>query len=194
MTNNKPQPDSPEARDAASLIHPLTNLKAHLKKGPLVIEEGSGVWVTDVDGKNYIEGMSGLWCLSLGYGQERLVKVATDQMTRLAYYHLTNHKSHQPAIDLAEKLLEIAPVPMSKVWFSNSGSEGNDSAVRIAWYYWHAKGKPEKRKIISHQRAYHGNTAATASLSGTGYSQDGFNLPFDGFLKIYKNLNFVNGR
>ena len=184
MTNNTPQPNSPEARDTASLIHPLTNLKAHLKKGPLVIEEGMGVWVTDVDGKKYIEGMSGLWCLSLGYGQERLVKAATDQMSRLPYYHLTNHKSHQPAIDLAEKLLEIAPVPMSKVWFSNSGSEANDSAVRIAWYYWHAKGKPQKRKIISHQRAYHGNTIASASLSGMYYNHASFGLPLDGFLHV----------
>ncbi len=184
IPDNLPQPNSPEARDTASLIHPLTNLKTHLEKGPLVIEEGQGVWVTDVHGKKYIEGMSGLWCLSLGYGQERLVKAATDQMTRLPYYHLTNHKSHQPAIDLAEKLLEIAPVPMSKVWFSNSGSEGNDSAVRIVWYYWHAKGKPEKRKIISHQRAYHGNTIASASLSGMYYNQASFGLPLDGFLHV----------
>jgi 4-aminobutyrate--pyruvate transaminase len=184
VPDNPPQPNSPEARDTASLIHPLTNLKTHLEKGPLVIEEGQGVWVTDVHGKKYIEGMSGLWCLSLGYGQERLVKAAADQMTRLPYYHLTNHKSHQPAIDLAEKLLEIAPVPMSKVWFSNSGSEGNDSAVRIVWYYWHAKGKPEKRKIISHQRAYHGNTIASASLSGMYYNHASFGLPLDGFLHV----------
>ena len=184
IPDNLPQPNSPEARDTASLIHPLTNLKTHLEKGPLVIEEGQGVWVTDVHGKKYIEGMSGLWCLSLGYGQERLVKAAADQMTKLPYYHLTNHKSHQPAIDLAEKLLEIAPVPMSKVWFSNSGSEGNDSAVRIVWYYWHAKGKPEKRKIISHQRAYHGNTIASASLSGMYYNHASFGLPLDGFLHV----------
>jgi 4-aminobutyrate--pyruvate transaminase len=184
MLENSSQPNSPEARDSASLIHPLTNLKTHLEKGPLVIEKGDGVWVTDVHGKEYIEGMSGLWCLSLGYGQERLVQAATDQMTRLPYYHLTNHKSHQPVIELAEKLLEIAPVPMSKVWFANSGSEGNDSAVRIVWYYWHAKGKPEKRKIISHQRAYHGNTIASASLSGMYYNHASFGLPLDGFLHV----------
>jgi 4-aminobutyrate--pyruvate transaminase len=135
MSDNLSHPNSPEARDSASLIHPLTNLKTHLEKGALVIEEGDGVWVTDIHGKKYIEGMSGLWCLSLGYGQERLVEAAAEQMRRLPYYHLTNHKSHQPAIDLAEKLLEIAPVPMSKVWFANSGSEGCDSAVRIVWDY-----------------------------------------------------------
>lgn len=184
MTDNLSHPNSPEARDSASVIHPLTNLKTHLEKGALVIEEGDGVWVTDSHGKKYIEGMSGLWCLSLGYGQERLVQAATDQMRRLPYYHLTNHKSHHPVIDLAEKLLDMAPVPMSKIWFANSGSEGNDSAARIVWYYWHAMGLPEKRKIIAHQRAYHGNTIAAASLSGMHYNHASFGLPLDGFLHV----------
>jgi 4-aminobutyrate--pyruvate transaminase len=184
MPDDTPRPNSPEARDAASIIHPLTNLKTHLEKGPVVIDEGKGVWVKDIHGKDYIEGMSGLWCISLGYGQERLVKAAADQMTRLPYYHLTNHKTHSPIIDLAEKLLEIAPVPMSKIWFANSGSEGNDSAARIVWYYWHAMGKPEKRKIIAHHRAYHGNTIASASLSGMYYNHASFGLPLDGFLHV----------
>ena len=184
MSDHSSLSNSIEARDSNSVIHPLTNLKTHLEKKALVIQEGDGVWVTDVHGNKYIEGMSGLWCVSLGYGQERLVNAATDQMRRLPYYHLTNHKSHQPAIELAEKLLEIAPVPMSKIWFSNSGSGGNDSAVRIVWYYWHAMGKPEKRKIIAHQRAYHGNTIASASLSGMYYNHASFGLPLDGFLHI----------
>ena len=179
-----PRPNSPEARDIASVIHPLTNLKAHLEKGPVVVEEGQGVWVTDIHGKRYIEGMAGLWCLSLGYGQERLVEAAAQQMRRLPYYHLTNHKSHSPVIELAEKLLEIAPVPMSKVWFANSGSEGNDSAARIVWYYWSAMGQPERRKIISHRQAYHGNTIAAASLSGMYYNHASFGLPLDGFLHV----------
>lgn len=178
------RPNSPEARDAASVVHPLTNLKAHLEKGPVVIAEGDGVWVTDIHGKRYIEGMAGLWCLALGYGQERLVEAATTQMRRLPYYHLTNHKSHSPVIELAEKLLEIAPVPMSKIWFSNSGSEGNDSAARIAWYYWAAVGQPQRRKIIAHRQAYHGNTIASASLSGMFYNHASFGLPLDGFLHV----------
>jgi 4-aminobutyrate--pyruvate transaminase len=177
-------PNSPEARDAASLIHPLTNLKDHLEKGPVVIDRGQGVWVHDVHGKSYIEGMSGLWCVSLGFSQERLVEAASRQMRQLPYYHLTNHKSHPPVIELAEKLLEIAPVPMSKIWFSNSGSEGNDSAVRIAWYYWHAMGQPERRKLISHQRSYHGNTIVSASLSGMFYNHASFGLPLEGFLHV----------
>ena len=184
MTNQRNHPNSYEARDTASIVHPLTNLKAHLGKGPLVIKEGDGIWVTDIHGKTYIEGMSGLWCLSLGYGQERLVKAATEQMSHLPYYHLTNHKSHQPVIELAEKLLEIAPVPMSKIWFSNSGSEGNDSAARIVWYYWNNQKQPKKRKMISHLRAYHGNTIASASLSGMHYNHASFGLPLEGFLHI----------
>ena len=178
------RPNSPEARDAASVVHPLTNLKTHLEKGPVVIEEGHGVWVKDIHGKDYIEGMSGLWCLALGYGQERLVEAAAAQMRRLPYYHLTNHKSHSPVIELAEKLLEIAPVPMSKIWFANSGSEGNDSAARIAWYYWAAVGQPQRRKIIAHRQAYHGNTIASASLSGMFYNHASFGLPLGGFLHV----------
>jgi 4-aminobutyrate---pyruvate transaminase len=178
------RPNSIEARDRRSLVHGLTNLKVHLERGPLVMESGQGVWVRDVHGKDYIEGMSGLWCVSLGYGQKRLVDAAARQMEKLAYYHLTNHRGHAPVVDLAEKLLSIAPVPMSHVWFANSGSEANDCAARIAWYYWNASGKPEKRKFIAHRQAYHGNTIASASLSGVGYAHKHFNLPLDGFLHV----------
>jgi len=176
--------NSPEARDKASVVHGLTNLKRHMDQGPMVIDRGRGVRVFDIHGKEYIEGMSGLWCIGLGYGQERLVEAAARQMRQLPYYHLTNHKSHAPVIALAEKLLEIAPVPMARVWFANSGSEANDSAVRIVWYYWNAMGKPAKAKIIAHNRAYHGNTIATASLTGLPYSHRSFNLPLPGFLHV----------
>lgn len=173
-----------EARDQCSVIHGLTNLRLHLERGPVVIESGDGVWVTDTRGRRYIEGMSGLWCISLGYGEQRLVDAATKQMAKLAYYPLINHKSHRPVIELAEKLLAIAPTPMSHVWFANSGSEGNDCAVRLAWYYWNAMGRPEKRKLIAHQGAYHGNTIAAASLSGVRYNHERFNLPLPGFLHV----------
>src|SRR5688572_12471072 len=119
------RPNSWEARDTRSVIHGLTNLKEHLERGPLLIESGRGVWVTDIHGKEYIEAMSGLWCVSLGYGEQRLVEACARQMERLPYYHLTNHKGHGPIVELAEKLLALAPVPMSRVWFANSGSEAN---------------------------------------------------------------------
>ncbi len=177
-------PNSLEARDARSVIHGLTNLRLHAERGATVIERGRGVWVTDNHGKDYIEAMSGLWCIALGYGNERLAEVAARQMKTLAYYPLTNHKSHPPVIELAEKLKSIAPVPMSHVWFASTGSEANDCAVRLAWYYWNAVGKPEKKKCIAHKLAYHGNTIATASLSGASYAHDKFNLPLPGFLHV----------
>ena len=178
------KPDSLEARDAQSVIHGLTNLKRHLELGPTVIERGHGVWVVDNHGRAYIEAMSGLWCISLGYGEKRLAAVAAKQMEQLAYYPLISHKSHPQAIELAEKLLAIAPVPMSRVWFANSGSEANDCAVRLAWYYWNAVGRPQKKKLLAHQQSYHGNTIASASLSGVKYNHAGFNLPLPGFLHV----------
>jgi 4-aminobutyrate--pyruvate transaminase len=178
------RPNSLEARDQNAVVHGLTNLKVHLERGPRVIEGGHGVWVRDTEGNEYIEAMSGLWCVSLGWGDERLVEASAKQMRQLAYYHLTNHRSHSPVIELAEKLLEIAPVPMARVWFANSGSEANDCAARLVWYYWNALGKPQRRKIIAHRQAYHGNTIAAASLSGVAYAHDDFNLPLPGFLHV----------
>ncbi|ROU02754.1 aminotransferase [Histidinibacterium lentulum] len=177
-------PNSLEARDRRSLVHGLTDLARHLEIGPKIIESGRGVWVSDGEGRTYLEGMSGLWCISLGYGQERLIAACEAQMRKLAYYHLTNHKGHPAPIELAEKLLEIAPVPMSHVWFANSGSESADCAARLCWYYWNAVGQPQKRKFLAHDRAYHGNTIAAASLTGTSYAHEGFNLPLDGFLHV----------
>ncbi len=188
------KPDSLEARDAQSVIHGLTNLKRHLELGPKVIERGHGVWVVDNHGREYIEAMSGLWCISLGYGEKRLAAVAARQMEQLAYYPLISHKSHPQAIELAEKLLAIAPAPMSRVWFANSGSEANDCAVRLAWYYWNAMGKPGKRKLIAHQQSYHGNTIASASLSGVSYNHEGFNLPLPGFLHVACPHYYRGGR
>ncbi|CAH1693508.1 Uncharacterized aminotransferase y4uB [Hyphomicrobiales bacterium] len=189
-----PRPNSPEARDKAHVVHGLTNLRQHLDRGPLMIESGKGVWVRDAQGHEYLEGMSGLWCISLGFGEQRLVDAASRQMEKLPYYHLTNHRSHAPVIDLATKLIEIAPVPMSHVWFASTGSEANDCAARLAWYYWHARGEPQRRKFIAHTRSYHGNTIATASLSGVGYLHEQFGLPLPGFLHVECPDFYVGGR
>lgn len=169
------------ARDAQAVVHGLTNLALHAQRGASVIESGHGVWVRDVQGREYIEAMSGLWCIALGYGNERLADVAQRQMKQLAYYPLTHHKSHPPVIALAEKLLSIAPAPMSRIWFASTGSEANDCAARLSWYYWNALGQPQRRQFISHKLAYHGNTIASASLSGVSYAHDRFNLPLPGF-------------
>jgi 4-aminobutyrate---pyruvate transaminase len=169
-------------RDVETLVHPYINLAAFRDSGPLVIERGQGVTVYDSDGKPYIEGMAGLWCTALGYGNEELVEAATAQLRKLPFAHLFTGKSHDPAIELAEKLKEIAPVPISKIFFCNSGSEANDSQVKLVWYLNNALGRPRKKKIISRIKAYHGVTLVAASLTGLPGNHRDFDLPLPGFL------------
>jgi len=169
-------------RDVETLVHPYTNLAALRETGPLVLERGKGVFVYDSNGKAYIEGMAGLWCTALGYGNEELVEAAAQQMRKLSFAHLFSAKSHDPAIELAEKLKEIAPVPTSKVFFCNSGSEANDSQIKLVWYMNNALGRPRKKKIISRLKAYHGVTIASASLTGLPANHRDFDLPMAGIL------------
>jgi 4-aminobutyrate---pyruvate transaminase len=169
-------------RDVETLVHPYTNLARFRETGPLVIERAQGVYVYDTAGKGYIEGMAGLWCTALGYGNEELVEAAAAQMRKLSFGHLFTGKSHDPAIELAEKLKEIAPVPISKVFFCNSGSEANDTQVKLVWYLNNARGKPQKKKIISRVKAYHGVTVAAASLTGLPGNHRDFDVPLPGFL------------
>jgi 4-aminobutyrate--pyruvate transaminase len=172
-----PAPNSAAARDIAYCIHPYTNLKRHRETGPLVITRGEGVRVYDDAGNAYIEGMAGLWCTALGFSEPRLADAASQAMRRLPFYHGFGGKSPAPTIDLAEKLIAMAPVPMSKVLFSNSGSEANDTAVKLVWYYNNALGRPEKKKIISRHKGYHGVTIASASLTGLPANHRDFDLP-----------------
>lgn len=169
-------------RDVETLVHPYINLARFRETGPLIIERGQGVHVYDSDGKAYIEGMAGLWCTALGYGNEELVEAAAAQMRKLSFAHLFTGRSHDPAIELAEKLKEIAPVPISKVFFCNSGSEANDSQVKLVWYFNNALGRPKKKKIISRMKAYHGVTVVAASLTGLPANHRDFDLPLPGFL------------
>jgi 4-aminobutyrate---pyruvate transaminase len=169
-------------RDIETLVHPYTNLVALRDTGPLVLERGQGVFVYDSDGKAYIEGMAGLWCTALGYGNEELVEAAAAQMRKLPFAHLFTGKSHDPAIELAERLKEIAPVPTSKVFFCSSGSEANDVQVKLVWYMNNALGRPRKKKIISRLKAYHGVTVASASLTGLPNNHLDFDLPIAGIL------------
>ena len=169
-------------RDIETLVHPYINLASFRETGPLVIERAQGVYVYDTEGKAYIEGMAGLWCTALGYGNEELVEAAASQMRKLSFAHLFTGKSHDPAIELAEKLKEIAPVPISKVFFCNSGSEANDTQIKLVWYLNNARGKPQKKKIISRVKAYHGVTVAAASLTGLLANHRDFDLPLPGFL------------
>ena len=133
------KPNSARARDIAYFLHPYSNLKLHEEQGPLVITEGKGIYVYDEDGNEYIEGLAGLWCTALGFGEERLVKAANAEMSKLPFFYSFFHRSHDKGIDLAEKLVQLAPVPMSKAFFTSSGSEANDTAIKLIWYYSNAR-------------------------------------------------------
>ena len=169
-------------RDIETVIHPYTNLQRHREMGPLVLEEGRGIYVFDSDGKRYIEGLAGLWCTALGYGNRELVDAATRQMQRLPYTHLFGHKSNDLAIELSEKLKELVPCEASKILFCSSGSEANDMQVKLTWYYNNALGRHEKKKIISRIKGYHGVTVASGSLTGLPSVHTDFDLPIKNIL------------
>lgn len=177
-----PRANSAVARDIANVLHPYTDLEAHQAAGPLVISHGKGVRVWDESGKEYIESIAGLWCASLGFDNERLVQAATNQMRKLPFYHGFSARAHEPMIELAEMLIQRAPVPMSKVFFANSGSEANDSAIKMIWYFNNALGRHAKKKIIGRVKGYHGITLAAASITGLAANHRSFDAPLPGFI------------
>jgi 4-aminobutyrate--pyruvate transaminase len=177
------KPNSLAARDIAYAVHPQSNLSVHK---PIVMTHGKGVYIHDEDGNSYIDAGSGLWHSSLGYANERLAKVAYDQMCSLGTYHTFRHNTNEPSILLSEKLISIAPVPMSKVLLQCSGSEANDTAIKLAWYYHAALGKPDKCKIIGRERSYHGTTCASNSVSGKRDMHVDFHLP----LPMFRHTEF----
>lgn len=160
----------------SQIIYPTTNLYA---TETLTIERGEGAYVFDNQGNKYIEGLAGLWCTSLGYNNKELIETATEQMSRLSYSHMFGGKTHQVGMDLSEKLAEMVPVEDAKVFFGNSGSDANDTHIKMLRYYFNAIGKPEKYKIIARERSYHGVTVASASLTGLPPNHTHFSLPFD---------------
>jgi 4-aminobutyrate--pyruvate transaminase len=164
-------------RDLSFHLHPSTNLRLVQTEGPLVITRGEGVYVYDDEGRRYLEGMAGLWCAALGFSERRLAEAAYRQMCELPFYHAFAGKVPAISTELAERLIAIAPGGMSRVLFANSGSEANDTAIKLAWYVNNALGRPQKKKIISRQRAYHGVTIAAASLTGLAFAHNDFDLP-----------------
>ena len=169
--------NSAASRDIAFHLHPYSNHRRLERQGELLVTEGKGVRVKDETGKEYIEGCAGLWCTSLGFGEERLIEAAARQMRKLSFYHSFHHKSHDVVGELAERLIGMMPVKMSHAFFNNSGSEANDTAVKIVWYYNNARGRPRKKKIIARLKSYHGVTVASASLSGLPNNHRQFDLP-----------------
>lgn len=177
--------------DINSYIHPQSNLTAQEKSGPMIMTGGKGVHVFDDQGNKYLDSVAGLWCVTLGYSNQALKDAATKQMDQLPYFQTFANKSNNPTIELAAKLLEVAPVPMSKVIFQNSGSEAVDTAIKLVWYYQNSRGKTKKKKIIARQGSYHGTTIAAASLTGLPTMHAQFDLPIEGMLHT-DNPNFYH--
>ncbi len=169
--------------DRRYCFHPFTALAAHEKEGPpVVMVGGEGCWLVDANGRRYIDGLAGLWCVNVGYGRKELAEAMRDQAETLAYSHaFSSMGSDKPAL-LAQRLVANAPVPMSKVFFGNSGSDANDTQVKLTWYYNNVRGKPAKKKIISRRRGYHGVTIVSGGLTGLPGVHAGFDLPL-GFVK-----------
>jgi len=166
--------------DRLQSIHPHTNLRRHEASGPVIMCRGRGVHVYDVDGREYIEGMAGLWCASLGFSDERLIAAATRQLNTLPYYHGFAHKTSDVAIEVARDLLAMAPGKMARAFFGTSGSDANDTAIKMVRYYNNALGRPGKKKLVARTRGYHGVSIATASVTGLPNIHAGFDLPGPG--------------
>ena len=165
ITNHMPTAEL-QALDAAHHMHPFTENAALAKKGARIMTQGKGVWLTDSEGHKIIDGMAGLWCVNIGYGRTELGDVAKAQMDQLAYYNTFFQTSHVPAIALAAKIAELAPGDLNHVFFAGSGSEANDTNIRMVRRYWAIKGQSEKRIIIGRHNGYHGSTMGGGSLGG----------------------------
>jgi L-2,4-diaminobutyrate transaminase len=173
-----PKTDSSASElDRRRVFHPFTVLREHELSGGRMIVSGEGVHLRDDRGRTYIDAMAGLWCVNVGYGRRELADAVHAQALKLPYYHSFSSMATDPPARLAERLIELAPVPMSKVFFGNSGSDANDTQIKLVWFYNNALGRPLKKKIIARNRGYHGVTIAAASLTGLKGVHDGFDLP-----------------
>jgi L-2,4-diaminobutyrate transaminase len=178
--------ETPEKLDQATLLHPFTSVVGHLLRGPRIMVEARGTRIRDRAGREYLDAMAGLWCVNVGYGREEIARAMAEQARRLPYYHSFVSHSNEPAIRLADRLLRLAPGSMSKVFFCNSGSEANETAVKLVWYYNNLRGKPAKKKFIAQQGGYHGVTLGATSLTGIPVLHEHFDLPLRGFLHVRK--------
>jgi adenosylmethionine-8-amino-7-oxononanoate aminotransferase len=170
--------------DRASWLHPFSSLADQATRDPLVITEARGTRVRDASGREYLDAMAGLWCVNAGFGRHEIAEAMAEQAGRLPYYHGFAGAVNEPAVRLAAKLLELAPVPMARVFFASSGSEANDTQIKLIWHYNNLRGKPAKKKLLARRRGYHGSTVAAASLTGLPYVHAGFDLPLAGFSHV----------
>ncbi|MGE0214248.1 aminotransferase [Mycolicibacterium sp.] len=163
--------------DRQFVFHPFTNVRSHEQTGPLTVVSGAGSTIVDASGRSYLDAMAGLWCVNVGYGNVELAEALGRQAKKLAYYHSFASMGNEPVAELAQRLISMAPGSMSKVFFGNSGSDANDTQVKMVWYYNNVLGRPEKKKIISRDRGYHGVTVMAASLCGLPGMHRAFDLP-----------------
>ena len=171
-----------ETLDRERVLHPATSIADHLAKGPRIMAEGSGVTLTDTAGRRYLDAVAGLWCVNIGYGRPEVADAMAAQAKRLAYYHTFSSMSNEPQIVLADRLLSFTPGKLCRVFFGTSGSDANDTQVKLAWYYNNLRGLPRKKKIISRLGAYHGTNVASASLTGLPAFHKAFDLPIANIL------------
>ena len=182
-----------QAADAAHYLHPFTDFKARARKGSRIISRADNIYLWDSDGHKLLDAMSGLWCVNVGYGQQALIDAATRQLQELPFYNSFFQTATEPAIELAELLAEVTPPQFAHVFFSGSGSEGNDTVVRMVRRYWDLLGQPERSVIISRKNAYHGSTMAGASLGGMSGMHAQGGLPIPGITHIEQPFRFEYG-
>jgi adenosylmethionine-8-amino-7-oxononanoate aminotransferase len=163
--------------DQRSFLHPFTSVAEHDHIGPRVISAGKGVRITDSHGKEYLDAMAGLWCVNVGYGREEIAAAMAEQSRKLCYYHSFLSNSNAPAIEIAERITRLYPGLHKRAFFGNSGSDANDTNIKLVWYYNNLLGRPERKKIISRRSSYHGVMLGSASLSGLPHLHASFDLP-----------------
>ncbi|GFM84488.1 aspartate aminotransferase family protein [Pseudomonas cichorii] len=193
MSANNPQTLEWQALSSEHHLAPFSDYRQLKDKGPRIITRAEGVYLWDSEGNRILDGMSGLWCVAIGYGREELVEAASKQMRELPYYNLFFQTAHPPALELAKAISEITPAGMSHVFFTGSGSEGNDTMLRMVRHYWAIKGQPNKKTIISRVNGYHGSTVAGASLGGMTYMHEQGDLPIPGVVHIPQPYWFGDG-
>jgi putrescine aminotransferase len=182
-----------QAADAAHFLHPFTDFASLAARGARIIERGEGIYLWDSEGQKLLDAMSGLWCVNVGYGQRELIDAATRQMSELPFYNAFFQTATKPAIELAELLAEVTPPQFGHVFFTNSGSEGNDTILRMVRRYWDLLGQPGRQIVVSRRNAYHGSTMAGASLGGMGAMHAQGGLPIPGIVHIEQPHAFEHG-
>lgn len=193
MTVNNPKTQQWQAMSRDHHLAPFSDFKQLADKGPRIITRGEGVHLWDSEGNKILDGMAGLWCIAIGYGREELVEAASKQMRELPFYNTFFQTAHPPVLELAKALSEVTPAGMNHVFFTGSGSEGNDTMLRMVRHYWALKGKPGKKVVIARENGYHGSTVAGASLGGMKGMHEQGDLPIPGIVHIAQPYWFGEG-